>query len=112
MTLFQEKDIDYPFSVRVTRPQGTYTENGDYTESFETIIEQMTADIQLSLKIRNLASEDDTGTTDNTVWVMYCNPDVTIAAGDLVHDGSRVFVVDGVGEWGSHTECVMRIREE
>ncbi|MBN1292545.1 MAG: hypothetical protein JXB48_11960 [Candidatus Latescibacteria bacterium] len=112
MKLFLESDIDYPYTVTVTRPQGTYTDEGDYTEDFETIIENMTADIQLSLKIRNLAVEDKTGVSDNTVWVMYCDPVEAIKAGDLVYDGSRVFVVDGVGEWGSHTECVMRIREE
>jgi len=111
MKLFCESDIDYPVTVTVTRPQGTYNDNGDYSETFDTIIENMTADIQLSLKVRKLTTEDTTGTSDTTVWTMFCIPGEPIQTGDRVHDGTRTFVVDGAGDWGSHTECVMSLIE-
>lgn len=111
MKLFDESDIDYPLTVTVTRPQGTYSDNGDYSETFGTINENMTADIQLSLKVRKLTNEDTTGTSNNTVWTMFCIPSEPIQTGDRVYDGTRTFVVDGVGDWGSHTECVMSIIE-
>ena len=109
MSLFDVTDIDYPFTVTVQRPQETFSETGNYQESFITVIEGMTADIQLSLKVRKVVSEDETGMSDNTVWIMFCNPSKTIQIGDRVTDGTRIFNVDAVGEWGSHTECVMRI---
>jgi len=109
MSLFNETDIEYPCTVKIERPLGTFSEAGDYEESFATVIEGMTADIQLSLKVRKVASEDETGMSDNTVWIMFCKPSVTIQAGDRVTDGTRIFCVDAVGEWGSHTECVMRL---
>ncbi len=108
MSLFNEIEIDYPFTVSVSRPQSNFNESGDYVESFDTVITNMTADIQLSLKIRKLMSEDRTGSTDNTLWIMFCNPPQTMLEGDRVSDGTRTFIVDAVGEWGSHTECVMR----
>ncbi len=108
MSLFNEIEIDYPFTVSVSRPQSNFNESGDYVESFDTVITNMTADIQLSLKIRKLMSEDRTGSTDNTLWIMFCNPPQTMLEGDRVSDGIRTFIVDAVGEWGSHTECVMR----
>lgn len=111
MNLFCESDIDYPVTVTVARPQGTYSDNGDYSETFETIIENMTADIQLSLKVRKLTAEDTTGTSDNTVWTMFCIPVAPIQSGDRVNDGTRTFVVDGAGDWGGHTECVMSLIE-
>ncbi len=111
MTFFDESDIDYPLTVTVTRPQGTYSANGDYSETFDTIIQNMTADIQLSLKVRKLIAENTTGTSDNTVWTMFCIPSQPIQTSDRVFDGTRTFVVDGVGDWGSHTECVMRLIE-
>lgn len=94
--------------VTVTRPGSEFTESGDYDETAETIITDMTADIQLSLKVRSLLSEDETGSSGNAVWVMFCNPPVNIREGDHVSDGVRTFVVDAVGDWGSHTECIMR----
>ena len=108
MNLLTTSDIEYPFAVTVIRPQNTFSEDGNYTENLDTIIEGMTADIQLSLKIRNLMAEDETGTSDKTEWVMYCTPPVAIQAGDRVTDGSRAFTVEAVADWGSHTECVMR----
>ncbi len=108
MNLFNETDIEYPFTVTVTRPQETFTSSGDYNESFDTVIVGMTADIQLSLKVRKVVSEDETGSSDNTVWIMYCAPPAQILTGDRVSDGTRTFVIDAVGEWGSHSECVMR----
>ena len=111
MNLFCESDIEYPFTVTVTRPQGSYSDDGDYSEAFETIIENLTADIQLSLKVRKLSTEDTTGISDNTVWIMFCKPPEPIHIEDRVNDGTRKFVVDGVGDWGSHIECVMSIIE-
>jgi len=109
MSLFDVTDIEYPLMVTVQRPQETFSETGNYQESSTTVIEGMTADIQLSLKVRKVASEDETGMSDNTVWIMFCKPSKTIKRGDRVTDGTRTFIVDAVGEWGSHTECVMRI---
>lgn len=111
MSLWNDNDIDYPFTVTVTRPRTTFGNDGNYTESFETVIENMTADIQMSLKIRKLITEDETGVSDNTAWVMFCNPPAEIQAGDRVTDGSRTFTVDAAGDWGSHTECMMRLVE-
>lgn len=108
MSLLNDSDIEYPYTVTVTRPHNTFGEDGNYTESFDTIIEGMTADIQLSLKIRNLVAEDKTGTSDSTVWIMYCNPPAAIQTGDRVTDGTRTFTVDAAADWGSHTECMMR----
>ena len=108
MSLLNDNEIDYPFTVSVSRPRTNFNESGDYEESFDTLIESMTADIQLSLKIRRLLSEDKTGNTENTVWIMFCTPPQTVVEGDRVSDGTRTFIVDAVGEWGSHTECVMR----
>lgn len=109
MSLFDEADIEYPFKVTVKRPKGEFSEAGNYEESFETIITEMTADIQLSLKVRNLVSEDKTGAGDKMVWIMFCKPATSIRAGDSVFDGTRSFMIDAVSEWGSHTECVMRM---
>ena len=108
MSLFDETDIENPLTVKVQRPLETFDETGNYEESFTTVVEEMTADIQLSLKVRSFVSEDRTGQSDNAVWIMYCNPPEPLAAGDRVNDDSRMFVIDAVGEWGSHTECVMR----
>ena len=108
MSFLDENEIDYPCIVSVSRPETNFDVSGDYEESFDTLIESMTADIQLSLKVRRLLSEDRTGSTGNRVWIMFCNPPQTIMEGDRVSDGSRTFIVDAVGEWGSHTECVMR----
>ena len=108
MSFLNEKEIDYPCTVSVSRPKTNFTVSGDYDESFDTLIESMTADIQLSLKVRRLLSEDRTGSTENRVWKMFCNPPQTIMEGDRVSEGSRIFIVDAVGEWGSHTECIMR----
>lgn len=111
MSLLSETDIDYPLTVTVKRPNNTFDADGDYTESFATVIESMTADIQLSIKIRKLISEDKTGISDNTAWIMFCNPPSSIQAQDRVEDGTRTFIVNAVGDWGSHTECLMRLIE-
>ena len=108
MSFLNEKEIDYPCTVSVSRPNTNFDVSGDYDESFDTLIESMTADIQFSLKVRSLLSEDRTGSTENRVWIMFCNPPQTIMEGDRVSEGSRIFIVDAVGEWGSHTECIMR----
>lgn len=109
MNLVDEREIEYPRTVRIARPSGSYDEAGRYTESETTVIERMTADIQLSLQVRRLASESGTGMTDDAVWMMFCNPPRPIRAGDRVCDGDRVFVVEAVGDWGSHVECVMKL---
>ena len=108
MSLLIENEIDYPCTVSVSRPGTSFNESGDYGESFDTIIENMTADIQLSLKIRRHLSEDKTGSSESNVWIMFCNPPESIQEGDRVSDGTRTFIVDAVGEWGNHTECIMR----
>ena len=108
MNLLNENEIEYPCTVTITRPHNTFGDDGSSIESFDTIIEGMTADIQLSLKVRDLVAEDETGTSDNTVWIMYCNPPAAIQTGDRVTDGARIFTVDGAADWGSHTECTMR----
>jgi len=108
MNLLEPEEIEYPREVRVARPGGEYDDAGNYTETETTVIERMAADIQLSLKIRKLASEDESGVTDNALWIMYCVPPVPIEAGDRVYEGARVFRVEAAGDWGSHTECVVR----
>ena len=108
MSILIENEIEYPCTVSVSRPGAGFNESGDYDKALETIIDNMLADIQLSLKVRKLMSEDNTGSSENTVWIMFCNPPQTIQDGDIVSDGTRTFVVDAVGEWGSHTECIMR----
>ena len=108
MNLFEEQDIEYPLTVTVKRPGTEFDEAGDYQETFETIEEGVRADIQLSLKVRSLSREDKSGHDDNALWVMYCKPANPIRAGDRITDGTRTFVVDAAGEWGSHTECVLR----
>ncbi|MDP2984118.1 MAG: hypothetical protein Q8O92_12415 [Candidatus Latescibacter sp.] len=108
MNLLEESDMEYPLTVSVSRAAGSYDELGNYTETMTRIIEDMPADIQLSLKLRQFSSEDATGLSDKSVWVMYCLPPQAIREGDRVSDGTREFTVDVVGDWGSHVECVMR----
>jgi hypothetical protein len=108
MNLLEPDEIEYPREVRVARPGGAYDEAGNYMETETTVIERMDADIQLSQKIRKLASEDGTGMSDSALWIMYCVPETPIETGDRVYDGERVFRVEAVGDWGSHTECVMK----
>ncbi len=108
MTILDERDFDYPHTVTVSRPGELCNENGDYDGICENIITDMTADIQLSLKVRNLISEDSTGVSGQAVWLMFCNPPDIIRAGDRVTaDDGRVFIVDAVGDWGSHVECIL-----
>jgi len=108
MNLVEIQDFDYASLVSVERPGGEFDASGNYEEAFVTVIDEMTADIQLSLQERTLTSEDATGTGDNAVWMMYCLPPEPVRAGDRVLDGDRTFMVEAVGEWGSHTECVMK----
>ena len=108
MSLFNENEAEYLCTVSVSRPSSDFDSSGDYQEAFTPVIENMDADIQLSLKVRNLISEDKTGRSENTLWIMYCIPPQPIIEGDKVSDGTRTFIVDAVGDWGSHTECVMR----
>lgn len=108
MNLVEEREIEYPREVRVGRPSGTYDESGRCTESEGTVIEHMAADIQLSLKVRRLVSENGTGASDDAAWIMFCVPPVPIMPGDRVYDGGRVFAVESAADWGSHVECVMK----
>lgn len=108
MNLVEESEIEYPRMVRVNRPSGEYDANGNYTETETEVIGSMVADIQLSLKIRDLISESGTGITDHAAYLMICKPPVPILAGDGVYDGEQAYAVESVGEWGSHTECVMK----
>src|SRR3989339_905123 len=98
----------YPLTVSVRRPKETFGENGDYQETFNAVIEKMPADIQLSLKIRTLHSENKTGFSDKGGWLMFSEPPVKILEGDHISDGERNFIVEAVGDWGDHVECVMR----
>ncbi len=107
MNLMEPYEIEHAREVRVTRQTGVTNDAGDYIAAEETIIGRMMADIQLSLKVRTLVSQDGTGVSDTALWIMYCVPPAAILAGDRVYDGARVFVVDASGDWGSHTECVM-----
>lgn len=107
MNLFTEQDIEYPFTVAVWRSSGGYDGAGNYRETRETVIASMTADIQLSLKIRNLVRETKTGTADTALYLMFCQPPCPIVAGDTVIEGERAFSVESVHDWGSHTECVL-----
>jgi len=109
MNLIEEREIDYPRTVRIARPAGAYDESGRYVEMEREIISEMTADIQFSLKVRKLVSESGTGVSGCAAWVMFCNPPAPILAGDRVYDGGRTFVVEAAGEWGSHTECIMKM---
>jgi hypothetical protein len=111
MNLLEESDMEYPLTVSVSRAAGSYDESGNYSETITTVIEEMPADIQLSLKLRQFNSEDETGLSDKSVWVMYCLPPCAIHEGDRVSDGSREFMVDVIGDWGSHVECVMKRKE-
>jgi hypothetical protein len=108
MNLWDERDIDYPFTVSVSRPAASFGGDGACTETFGAVIASMTSDIQLSLKVRSLVASDSAGVSDNAVWILYCRPPAQIRANDRVCDGSRTFTVDAVCDWGSHTECVMR----
>ncbi|MFA6472285.1 MAG: hypothetical protein WCU00_09625 [Candidatus Latescibacterota bacterium] len=110
MNLLEERDIEYPQTVTVIRMEGSYDDEGNYTEAMTAVVDDMQADIQLSLKLRQFTSEDKTGLSDRTVWIMYCVPPVPICEGDSVSDGTREFSVEAVGDWGSHVECVMRCK--
>lgn len=107
MNVLDVLDIDYVSTVTVERPAGEYDGSGNYAESFVTVIEDMPADIQLSLQVRTVTREDGTGRDDSVVWIMFCAPPEPLNAGDRVCDGDRTYVVDAVGEWGTHTECIM-----
>ncbi len=107
MNLLEPDEIEHAREVRVARQTGVTDDAGNYIASEETVIGRMSADIQLSLKVRTLVAEDGTGVSDTAVWIMYCVPAAAILAGDRVYDGARVFMVDASGDWGSHTECVM-----
>ncbi len=108
MTLMKESEIDYPRTVTVSRPAEGFAETGDYRSDATVIVSGMAADIQQSLQIRSLQSEDKTGVSDNTAWLMFCLPPEPLREGDMVSDGERTFIIDSVGDWGSHVECTMR----
>jgi hypothetical protein len=108
MNLLEEIDIEYPLTVTVNRAAGSYDGSGRYSETMTTVIGNMAADIQLSLKVRQFSSENATGLSDSAVWMMYCLPPTPIREGDRISDGAREFLVTAVGDWGSHVECVMR----
>lgn len=109
MSFLDLSGSDYTCTVTVTRPGGDFDESGDFSDESTVIVSDMTADIQQSLQIRNHLSEDRSGTSDSTAWIMFCVPPITLSSGDLVDDGDRTFVIDAVGDWGTHVECVMRI---
>ena len=109
MTAATIGDIDYPRTVSVSRPGTGFGESGDYDAAPTVIVAAMTADIQLSLAIRDYLSEDGSGTSDHRAWTMYCQPPVPLKAGDIVGDGDETFVIDAVGDWGSHVECTLRL---
>jgi head-tail adaptor len=108
MNLLEPEEIEYPRMVSVVRPDGGYDDAGNYAETETTVIERMAADIQLTEKIRKIASENGTGISDAALWIMYCVPDAEIRTGDRVRDGDREYRVEAAGDWGSHVECVMK----
>jgi len=108
MSTFDVSDIDYPVTVTVRRSEGMFNDSGDYVETFLTVAENMAADIQLSLRVRALLAEDETGVDDDSAWTMFCKPEAELFAGDIIDDGSNIYTVDAVGDWGSHVECVLR----
>ena len=108
MTLMNESEVDYPRTVTVSRPAAEFAETGDYQGGAEVIVSGMIADIQQSLMIRNLQSEDRTGVSDNTAWLMFCLPPRELREGDIVADTGRTFIIESVCDWGSHVECTMR----
>ena len=110
MTLIDESEIDYPRIVTVSRLPVEFGESGEFEGEPTVVIPSMIADIQLSLKIRELRSEDRTGSSENAAWLMFCIPPAPLREGDIVTDGDRSFIVDSVGDWGSHVECAMRKR--
>jgi len=112
MSTFDAADIDYPFTVTVERPTGGIDADGNFSESFETVVDGMAADIQLSLRVRNVLAEDETGAADNTVWLLFAKPPAALKTGDRVSDGERTFRIEAVGDWGSHIECVMTLVQE
>ncbi len=110
MNILESCDMEYSLAVKVSRASGSFDSAGNYMEAVETVIEAMPADIQLSLKLRQFTSEDRTGLSDRTLWIMYCVPPAALCEGDIVSDGAREFIVEAVGDWGSHLECVMKKR--
>jgi hypothetical protein len=109
MSAFELTAEDYPRTVAIHRPGGEFDTTGIFIDETTVLIPSMPADIQQSLKIRNHLSEDSTGVSDNVVWLMFCQPPVPLREGDLVIDTGLTFVIDSVGDWGTHTECIMRI---
>jgi hypothetical protein len=108
MNLMNEREIDFPRTVTVTRLPDAYDNNGGYVGEPAVVVSGMVADIQQSLRVRSLQSEDRTGCSDNTAWLMFCLPPAPLREGDRVSDGCRTFVIDSVADWGSHVECTMR----
>jgi len=109
MILFDERDIDDPRLVTVERPSREFDDDGNYLETFETVVTGLAADIQYSLRVRTVVSEDTTGTSGSGIWIMYCHADADIRPEDRIRDDGRTFTVDAVGDWGTHLECVMRL---
>jgi hypothetical protein len=101
----------YPRRVTIRRPAGEFSESGDYTGGMTVLEEHMPADIQLSLQIRRMALVNRRGISEDTAWVMFCEPCEALATGDIVEDensGAR-FRIDAAGDWGTHVECVLRL---
>lgn len=108
MSAFELTADDYPRTVAIRRPCGGFDTTGSFVDETTVLIPSMPADIQQSLKIRNHLSEDSTGVSDNVVWLMFCQPPAPLREGDMVIDSGRTFVIDSAGDWGTHTECIMR----
>ena len=107
MSVFELADIEFPVTVAVRRPAGSFDGNGDFMESYIVVAEALAADIQLSLRVRSHVSEDNTGREEDGVWTMYCAAAADILAGDMIEEGGRCYTVDAVGNWGSHLECLL-----
>jgi len=106
-------DNFYPRTVTVRRPANGFSDAGDFTGEMVVVTDHLPADIQLSLQVRRMAAVDKRGMSEDTAWLMFCEPPVPLVTGDLVEDevSGASYRIDAAGDWGTHTECVMRLVE-
>jgi len=104
-------DNFYPRTVTVRRAVSGFSESGNFTGRLDVVTDNLPADIQLSLQVRRMAATDRRGMSEDTVWLMFCEPPVPLVIGDLVEDeeSGTSYRIDAAGDWGDHTECVMRL---
>lgn len=103
----------YPRTVTIRRAVEGYSEKGNFAGQMEVVTDHLPADIQLSLQIRRMVMIDRRGMSEDTEWLMFCEPPVPLATGDMVEDektGTK-YRIDAAEDWGTHMECVMRLVE-